>query len=268
MNGARFSKSVRKKLMDSVGDLCSVPHCRVRTAKFDVRTGKKVDIGEAAHIKGARGPRFDSNQADVDRHDFGNGIWLCRNCHRLVDQNTALYPVELLVSWKLKAMEDYGYELGRPAFSYAGLDLRDELKRAKSFLNHQILIIASFREMIFYKGGSAGYIIPDEIVPRIFHIARGNVAYSWNNDNEYWCFFPDFHRRQVELIRLLKIISGYPQLSASNINDRVVDTKHQEVDGEIVFLDSLASAIYLYYAECRRVDDYLSNYGSDSFCLS
>lgn len=263
MNGSRFPKSVRKKLMDSVGDLCSVPHCRIRTAKFDIHTGRKVDIGEAAHIKGARGPRFDPNQVELERHDFGNGIWLCRNCHRRVDQNATLYPVELLVRWKQKAMEDYGYELGRPALSYAGLDLRDELKRAKSFLDHQILIINSFYKMIFCRTNPTGYIIPEMIVPRIFHIARGNVACSWDNDNEYWCFFPDFHKRQAELIRLLKIISEYPQLSAANVTSRVVDTTHQEVGDEIVFLDSLASAIYLYYSEWRRVKVYLDNYGCD-----
>lgn len=263
MNGTRFPEAVRKKLMDSVGDLCSAPHCRVRTAKFDIETGKKIDIGEAAHIRGARGPRFDPEQSDSERHDFGNGIWLCRNCHRRIDQNIKLYPVDLLVGWKQKAMEDYGYQLGRPALSYPGLDLRDELKRAKSFLSHQILIITAFYDMVFYRVRGDVYVIPENIISKVFQIARGNIEYSWNNDNEYWCFFPDFHRRQAELIRLLKIISKFPQFSIGCRNDRTVDISHEGAGDDLVFLGELASAIFLYYSEWHRVKVYLDNYGAD-----
>ncbi|MEE4158615.1 HNH endonuclease [Pseudomonas viridiflava] len=263
MNGVRFPELIRKKLMDSVGDLCSAPHCRVRTAKFDIQTGKKIDIGEAAHIRGTRGPRYDPDQSDSERHDFGNGIWLCRNCHRRVDQNTVLYPVDLLIGWKQKAMEDYGYQLGRPALSYPGLDLRDELRRAKSFLEHQILIIVAFQGMVFYRSRGHNFLVPEEIVPRVFQIARGNVGCSWNNDNEHWCFFPDFHRRQAELIRLLKIISEYPEFSLVYRGERIVDTSHEGRAEELVFLGELASAIFLYYSEWNRVKKYLDSYGAE-----
>jgi len=264
MTKSRFPVAIRKKLMDSVGDFCSAPHCRVRTAKFDPETGKKISIGDAAHIKGARGPRFDASQENSERHGFWNGIWLCGNCHRRVDQNTKLYPTDLLLRWKQKAMEDHNYQLGRPAPSYPGLDLRDELKRAKNFLGHQLPIVESFNDMIFFRSRNSGYAIPEDTITRVAQIAIGSYAYSWNNNNEHWCFFPDFHRRQAEIIRLLKIIGDYPPFSVSRIgNKTLLNDAHEGKGDSLVFLDPLAAAMFLYRNEWNRMNDYLNNYGSD-----
>ncbi len=98
---------------------------------------------------------------------------------------------------------------------------------------------------------------------RVFQIARGNVGCSWNNDNEHWCFFPDFHRRQAELIRLLKIISEYSEFSLVYRGERIVDTSHEGRAEELVFLGELASAIFLYYSEWNRVKKYLDSYGAE-----
>jgi hypothetical protein len=63
----------------------------------------KLKLGEAAHIRAAREneARFDPAMTDVQRADFSNGIWLCANCHAIVDKNKgADYPPAVLESWR------------------------------------------------------------------------------------------------------------------------------------------------------------------------
>jgi hypothetical protein len=38
--------------------------------------------------------------SDGQRVHISNGIWLCGNCHALIDRNPATYPVQLLQRWK------------------------------------------------------------------------------------------------------------------------------------------------------------------------
>ena len=64
-----------------------------------------MSIGEAAHITAAAagGPRYDPSLSHLDRRSFSNGIWLCRNCARLIDADERGFTVELLREWKKKA---------------------------------------------------------------------------------------------------------------------------------------------------------------------
>ncbi|MCK6504047.1 SNF2-related protein [Myxococcota bacterium] len=61
-----------------------------------------MDVGEAAHIRGARpgSARFDPAMTDEERAAITNGIWLCRSCAKLIDDNEDAYDVPLLVMWK------------------------------------------------------------------------------------------------------------------------------------------------------------------------
>ena len=62
----------------------------------------KLKLGEAAHIRAARkGARYAPNMTDPERADIDNGIWLCANCHTMVDKNDgADFPVDKLIKWK------------------------------------------------------------------------------------------------------------------------------------------------------------------------
>lgn len=57
-----------------------------------------VNVGEAAHIYGANpgSARYDPGMASVDRGAIANAVWLCGNCHKLVDDNPGKYPAGLL----------------------------------------------------------------------------------------------------------------------------------------------------------------------------
>jgi len=105
----RFKPSVRKELARRVGYLCSNPGCRILTLGPSLeQEGKSIEIGEAAHIKAANstGARYDPEMNSDERSDISNGIWLCRNCHRLIDRDIVGHPPEKLYSWKEKAEQD------------------------------------------------------------------------------------------------------------------------------------------------------------------
>jgi hypothetical protein len=62
-------------------------------------------IGVAAHICAAApgGPRFDPAMSPQARASIDNGIWLCNNCSRKVDNDTDRFTVPLLTQWKQNA---------------------------------------------------------------------------------------------------------------------------------------------------------------------
>jgi hypothetical protein len=102
-----FSETVRRKLCKDVGGKCS--KCRAPTE------GGGGSIGNAAHITAASsgGLRYDNN--DEQRHSHENGIWLCANCHTLIDNKPFedRYTVEILMKWKKTAIEKARLELER-----------------------------------------------------------------------------------------------------------------------------------------------------------
>jgi Zn-finger protein len=82
--------------------LCSNPNCRKLTSGPRSDPNKSVRIGVAAHITAASpgGPRYDKSLSQRERSSAANGIWLCQNCAKLVDNDAVQYTVELLRSWK------------------------------------------------------------------------------------------------------------------------------------------------------------------------
>jgi hypothetical protein len=102
-----FSKRTIEILADRAGNRCSNPACRQPTSGPRTEPDKAVNIGVAAHITAAseRGPRFDPSLAPEERRHPDNGLWLCQNCAKLVDNDPAAYPVEVLRVWKRDAEE-------------------------------------------------------------------------------------------------------------------------------------------------------------------
>lgn len=104
-----FTKDTKDKLCAEVGGRCSKPDCRAPTK------GGGGSKGEAAHITAASegGLRYDDK--DEQRHSYENGIWLCANCHTLIDTKSFenLYTVERLKRWKKEAIQKARLELER-----------------------------------------------------------------------------------------------------------------------------------------------------------
>jgi hypothetical protein len=75
-----------------------------------------ISIGEAAHIFGARqgAARYREEMTDVSRAEITNGIWLCRNCHRLIDSDASRFPADLMFRWRTLHEEYVLSKLGTP----------------------------------------------------------------------------------------------------------------------------------------------------------
>lgn len=97
-----FSLKDKEILAKRVGYLCSNPACKKLTCGPSSEPTRVVNIGVAAHITAASkgGPRYDDSLSNEERKSIENGIWLCQNCGKLIDNDPDLYSIELLGNWK------------------------------------------------------------------------------------------------------------------------------------------------------------------------
>lgn len=84
------------------GNRCAMPECRIELVMDMSETDDESLIGEECHIiaKKPKGPRGDKNYPvnKIDKYD--NLILMCRNHHKIIDDNPSNYPVEDLKALK------------------------------------------------------------------------------------------------------------------------------------------------------------------------
>lgn len=99
-----FSKNTVDTLAKRAAYKCSNPACRVNTIGPNSTPEKSTKIGEAGHIYGARigSKRYNRDMTDSARAEITNSIWLCRNCHRLIDTDEVKYSATVLFAWREK----------------------------------------------------------------------------------------------------------------------------------------------------------------------
>ena len=97
-----FDAKTKETMARRVGFHCSNPQCRQLTSGPQEHSAKAINIGVAAHIAAASpgGPRYDSEMSPKERKSIDNGIWLCQNCAKLIDNDEKRYPSDLLKDWK------------------------------------------------------------------------------------------------------------------------------------------------------------------------
>ena len=104
ISGPGFSPDVKELLAFRASLICSNPDCNTLTVgPIDGQGPLATKLGEAAHICGAKkgSARYDEAMDDAERAHFDNAIWLCANCHTMIDKNKGGgFPIELLKSWK------------------------------------------------------------------------------------------------------------------------------------------------------------------------
>jgi hypothetical protein len=100
-----FSASVRRRLRDEVGNVCSL--CARPTSGPSESKGAVIS-GEAGHIRGAKatGPRGDATMTAAQRKAAENGIWLCGKCHPIVDGDHSTHTIVQLQAAKERAIAD------------------------------------------------------------------------------------------------------------------------------------------------------------------
>jgi tetratricopeptide (TPR) repeat protein len=96
--------------------------CRAPTSgPSDSRVSGVSNLGVAAHIAGASedGPRYDPTQTQEQRRSMENGIWLCQNHAKMIDDDERRYPSELLLTWRTAAENLAREEQGRAMSEHA-----------------------------------------------------------------------------------------------------------------------------------------------------
>lgn len=109
-----FSKNTIDTLAKRASYKCSNPDCRVNTIGPNSDPEKSTKIGEAAHIYGARigSKRYSAKMTDSSRAEITNSIWLCRNCHKLIDSDEQKYSTNILYAWREQHEEFISSTLG------------------------------------------------------------------------------------------------------------------------------------------------------------
>ncbi len=97
-----FDQKTKIILAQRVGFRCSNPNCRKLTSGPQEKSTKSMNIGVAAHISAASkgGVRYNPNLSSIERKSIENGIWLCHNCAKLIDNDEKRYNTDLLIEWK------------------------------------------------------------------------------------------------------------------------------------------------------------------------
>ena len=77
---------------------CAIPECHKRLVIDSKGNDPKSIIGEMAHIKGEKltAARYDPNMTDKERNSHENLILLCRDHHKMIDDQPQTYTVERL----------------------------------------------------------------------------------------------------------------------------------------------------------------------------
>lgn len=94
---------------------CSNPDCNKLTTGPNSVDTKATNIGEAAHIYGARpnAARYRPEMSDKERAAITNAMWLCSDCHGLVDKDPPRFSADLLLLWKEKHEAAVMNEIGK-----------------------------------------------------------------------------------------------------------------------------------------------------------
>lgn len=97
-----FKKHTIVTIAQRAGFICTNPDCRTKTVGPNTDFNKSTTIGEAAHIYGARpnSKRFKIEMIDSSRAEITNAIWLCRNCHKLIDSDEKRFSSDVLFEWR------------------------------------------------------------------------------------------------------------------------------------------------------------------------
>jgi hypothetical protein len=100
-----FPEPTKRILAARVNQRCSNPDCCAQTSGPQIEAGKSLNLGVAAHIAGAApgGPRYDPAMTSQQRTDIQNGIWLCQNCAKLIDNDQHRFTTAVLQVWKTAA---------------------------------------------------------------------------------------------------------------------------------------------------------------------
>lgn len=167
----RFKQSVVLTLARRAANRCSNPDCGAITSGPTDAPDGAVNVGETAHIYGANpgSARYAPDMVSADRSAITNAIWLCGNCHKLIDDDPMKYPAGLLFEWQREHERRIAEQVGKVA---AEVRQRYEKRHLEEFGRLSYLA----ERLIVEKGDYWEYLLTAEVLR--YEIAP--VVRRWN----------------------------------------------------------------------------------------
>jgi hypothetical protein len=154
-----FKRAVVVTLAKRAANRCSNPDCGAITSGPSETPSKSVNVGEAAHIFGANpgSARYDEGMSSAARSEITNAIWLCGNCHKLVDDDALKYPAGLLFEWQKEHERVIAAAVGK-----AGAEARGRYERRHLEEFGKLSYLAE--RIITEKGDCWEYLLTSEVL--------------------------------------------------------------------------------------------------------
>lgn len=147
-----FAPSVAREIGRNAMYFCANPEC-LRLTGYENDSGRPRAIADAAHISpaSAEGPKRPDHAAVTKKASFdptaaSNGIWLCKLCHSLIDNNVSAYPAELLLEWREAHAVRLRDLIGKDLEACLLILHRERMYHKEA---HQLLVILSDRRLLF-----------------------------------------------------------------------------------------------------------------------
>jgi hypothetical protein len=140
-----FTMGVKRILAHRAGHCCSRPSCRALTAgPSEEGPDALANIGVESHITAASpaGPRFDAALSVEERCSAANGIWLCQNHAKEIDDDVNHFTADLLRTGKRHSEEEARALLGRP-ISAQSLDIEIQVTLHRALTDDLIVVGAT-----------------------------------------------------------------------------------------------------------------------------
>lgn len=122
----KFRQPVIATLAKRSANRCANPDCGAITSGPTDDPNNAINVGEAAHIYGANpgSARYDPKMTSSERSAIANAIWLCSNCHKLIDDDPLKYPAGLMFEWQRAHESRVAEQLGK-----ASAEIRQRYER-------------------------------------------------------------------------------------------------------------------------------------------
>ena len=201
-----FTQQTVDLLAKRVGVRCSNPSCRKLTIGPRTDSTRIINIGVAAHITAAApgGPRYDPILTPNCRRSPQNGIWLCQNCAKLVDNDLNRYAVEVLHKWKQRAeaaalSEVEGVPIDEGSILENSADLEVSYRKVNiSQKRHDYLLEITIQNL-----GTepiSAYHVDLEFPARVAKEPETHVNYVMDRSDSTVCFFRAAHKDESNVI--------------------------------------------------------------------
>jgi hypothetical protein len=138
-----FTADVKQVLASRANHTCSNPGCGAPTSGPQADPSKSVNIGVAAHITAASpgGARYDGNLTSEQRSSALNGIWLCQNCAKLVDNDETQFTTDYLKAWKTISEHNARLNIGQTGSRRVETEADKKLRALREWVGKPVMLV-------------------------------------------------------------------------------------------------------------------------------